>query len=219
MRSIWRTLRAVDRDIVLASAAVWLFGLSYGAIAVTDGLPVWLPVLASLLVIAGSSELLFAGVVAAGGNPIAAALAGLLVNARHLPYGLALPEGVLGRGWRRILGTHLMNDEAVVFALAADSRTRAAERYWQCGVGMLLSWPSGAIGGALAGSFIHDTNSFGLDAVFPAVILALIFPRLREPGVRRTALAGAAIALLAAPFLPAGVPVLLALAAVPVLGA
>lgn len=213
MRFIWRT----DRDIVLACAAVWLFGLSYGAIATTDGFPVWLPVLASLLVIAGSSELLFVGLVAAGGSPVAAALAGLLVNARHLPYGLALPEGMLGRGWRRMLGTHLMNDEAVVFALAASSPDRAAERYWQCGIGVLLTWPTGAALGALAGSFVHNTNSFGLDAVFPAVILALIFPRLRDARDRRTALAGAAIALATVPFLPAGVPVLLALVAVPVL--
>ena len=42
--------------------------------------------------LAGASEFLFIGIVAAGGNPIAAALAGLLVNARHLPYGLALPD-------------------------------------------------------------------------------------------------------------------------------
>jgi 4-azaleucine resistance transporter AzlC len=212
MRSIWRT---IDRDIVLACAAVWLFGLSYGAIATTDGFPVWLPVAASLLVIAGSSELLFVGVLAAGGSPVAAALAGLLVNARHLPYGLALPGSVLGRGWRRMLGTHLMNDEAVVFALAANDR--AAERYWQCGIGVLLTWPSGAILGALAGSFVHNTNAFGLDAVFPAVILALIFPQLRDARTRRTALAGAAIAIATVPFLPAGVPVLLALLAVAVL--
>lgn len=212
MRSIWRTL---DRDIVLACAAVWLFGLSYGAIATTDGFPVWLPAVASLLVIAGSSELLFVGVVAAGGSPIAAALAGLLVNARHLPYGLALPEGILpNRGWRRILGTHLMNDESVVFALAANGR--AAQRYWQSALGVLLTWPTGAIVGALAGSFIHDTNALGLDAVFPAVILALIFPQLSDARTRLTALAGAAIAFATTPFLPAGVPVLLALpAAIP----
>lgn len=214
MRSIWRTTRAIDRDIVLACAAVWLFGLSYGAIATTDGFPVWLPVLASVLVIAGSSELLFVGVVAAGGSPVAAALAGLLVNARHLPYGLALPDGILGRGWRRVLGTHLMNDESVVFALAANGR--AAERYWQCGFGVLFAWPAGAIGGALAGSFIHDTNALGLDAVFPAVILALIFPQLSDARARWAALAGAAIALATTPFLPAGVPVLLALLAVAV---
>lgn len=215
MRSIQRTLPTLDRDIVLACAAVWLFGLSYGAIATTDGFPLWLPAVASLLVIAGSSELLFVGVVAAGGSPIAAALAGLLVNARHLPYGLALPEGVVPKGgWRRVLGTHLMNDEAVVFALA--EKDQAAERYWQCGIGVLLTWPAGAVLGALAGSFIRNTNALGLDAVFPAVILALIFPQLREAQSNRPALAGAAIALATVPFLPAGVPVLLALLAVPV---
>ena len=74
--------------------------------------------------------------------------------------------------------------------------------------------PSGTVLGALAGSFVHNTSAFGLDAMFPAVILALIFPALRDRVSLRAALAGAAIALAAAPFLPAGLPVLLALAAV-----
>ena len=51
-------------------------------------------------------------------EPTTLVVAGLLVNSRHLPYGLALPPGVTGRGWRRLLGTHVMNDESVVFALA-----------------------------------------------------------------------------------------------------
>jgi len=46
------------------------------------------------------------------------------------------------------------------------------------------------------------------------VILALIVKDLRNPRTLRAALAGAAIALAAAPFLPAGLPVLLALPAV-----
>jgi predicted branched-subunit amino acid permease len=50
--------------------------------------------------------------------------------------------------------------------------------------------------------------------MFPAVILALIVPALRDRATVRAALAGAAIALAAAPFLPAGLPVLLALAGV-----
>src|SRR5260370_3372880 len=117
---------AVLRDIALACLAVLFIGLSYGAIAVASGVPVWVPAAQSVLVLAGASEFLFIGIVAAGGNPIAAALAGLLVNARHLPYGLALPDITgpevtgPGGGWRRLLGTHLMNDESVVFALAHD---------------------------------------------------------------------------------------------------
>jgi 4-azaleucine resistance transporter AzlC len=175
----------------------------------------WLPAAQSVLVLAGASEFLFIGIVAAGGNPFAAALAGLLVNARHLPYGLALPD-VTGRGWRRLLGSHVMNDESVVFALAQDDQDRKAAAYWACGLGVLLCWPAGAVLGALIGGAIRNTSAFGLDAMFPAVILALTMPALRDRATRRTAAAGAAIALAAAPFLPAGLPLLLALGAVAV---
>src|SRR5580698_10398513 len=112
MRSIYRTRidRALARDIALVCLAVGLVAVSYGAIAVASGFPLWLPMVQSVLVLAGSSELLFVGLVGAGGNPVAVAFAGLLVNARHVPYGLALEPGVTGNGWRRLLGTHVMND-------------------------------------------------------------------------------------------------------------
>jgi 4-azaleucine resistance transporter AzlC len=214
MSSIYRTLAGgVVRDIALTCLAVWFIGLSYGAIAVASGFPLWVPAAQSVLVLAGASEFLFIGIVGAGGSPIAAALAGLLVNARHLPYGLALPD-VTGRGWRRMLGSHVMNDESVAFALAQDDLPRKRAAYWACGLGVLICWPGGAILGALAGSFVRDTNAFGLDAMFPAVLLALIVPALRDRVTLRAAVAGAAIALAAAPFLPAGLPVLLALAGV-----
>jgi branched chain amino acid efflux pump len=215
MRSIWRTLdRKVLADIGLACLAVFFIGLSYGAIAVASGFPLWVPAAQSVLVLAGASEFLFVGIVAAAGSPIAAALAGLLVNSRHLPYGLALPPGVTGRRWSRLLGTHVMNDESVVFALAQPDPERKRAAYWACGLGVLVCWPGGAVIGGLIGSAVHDTSAFGLDAMFPAVILALIVKDLRDTRTLRAALAGAAIALAATPFLPAGLPVLLALAAV-----
>jgi 4-azaleucine resistance transporter AzlC len=212
MGSIYRTLAGgVLRDIALTCLAVWFIGVSYGAIAVASGFPLWVPAAQSVLVLAGASEFLFIGIVGAGGSPIAAALAGLLVNARHVPYGLALPD-VTGRGWRRMLGSHVMNDESVAFALAQEGLPRKRAAYWACGLGVLICWPGGAVLGALAGSFIKDTNAFGLDAMFPAVLLALIVPALRDRVRMRAAAAGAVIALAAAPFLPAGLPVLLALA-------
>ena len=215
MRSIWRTLdRRVLADIGLTCLAVFFIGLSYGAIAVSSGFPLWVPAVQSVLVLAGASEFLFVGIVAAGGSPFAAALAGLLVNSRHLPYGLALPPGVTGRRWGRLLGTHVMNDESVVFALAQPDLERKRAAYWACGLGVLICWPAGAVLGALIGGVIGNTNAFGLDAMFPAVLLALIVPALRDRVTLRAALAGAVIALAAAPFLPAGLPVLLALAGV-----
>jgi 4-azaleucine resistance transporter AzlC len=215
--SIYRTLAGGTlRDIALACLAVWFIGLSYGAIAVASGFPLWVPAAQSVLVLAGASEFLFIGIVAAGGNPFAAALAGLLVNARHLPYGLALPDMTgAGRGWRhRLLGSHVMNDESVAFALAQEDLPRQRAAYWACGLGVLLCWPAGAILGALIGRVIGNTGAFGLDAMFPAVILALIVPALRDRATARAALIGAAIALAATPFVPAGLPVLLALAGV-----
>src|SRR5579875_1551242 len=212
MSSIYRTLAGpVLRNIAFACLAVWLVGLSYGAVAVASGFPRWFPVVQGALVLAGASEFLFVGIIAAGGSPLTAALAGLLVNARHVPYGLALPD-VTGPGWR-LLGAHLMNDESVVFALAQDDPARGRAAYWACGLGIAVCWPGGAAAGAVLGGLVRDPNAFGLDAMFPAVILALIIPALRGRAALRAALAGAVIALAAAPFLPAGLPLLLALLA------
>lgn len=217
MRSIWRTLvpdvldRGTLRGIVAVCLAVGVIGVSYGATAVAAGLPAWVPMLLSVLVLAGGSEFLFVGIVGAGGSVPAAVLAGLLVNTRHLPYGLAVPD-VVGRGARRLLGVHVMNDEAVALAVAESEPERRRAAYWLGGVGVLLAWPAGAALGALVGSLVPDTAAFGLDAVFPAVLLALILPALAQPRTRRAALTGAVAAVLTTPFLPAGLPILVALA-------
>lgn len=215
MRSAWRTLGpGLSHGITVMCVSVGIIGVSYGAIAVSSGFPVWFPVLTAVLVLAASSEFLFIGIIAAGGSPAAAAAAALLVNARHLSYGLALPD-VIQPGWRRVAMTHLMNDESVVLALAEPVPARKRAAYWLCGAGMLACWPAGALAGALLGSAVHDPAALGLDAMFPAVILALILPALRDRGTRHAALAGAAVALATTAFLPPGLPELLALVAVP----
>jgi len=211
MRSIWRTL---DRETALGVGAVCLavgvIGVSYGATAVAQGFPGWLPVVLGTVVLAGGAEFLFLGILAAGGSPIAAVLAGLLVNARHLPYGLSIPDAV-GTGARRLLGVHVMNDEAVAMALAESDRTRRTAVYWACGLGVLAVWPLGAATGALLGTLVPDTAALGLDAVFPAVLLTLVLPALRDRATFGAVALGTAVALLGSPFLPAGLPVLLAL--------
>ncbi|GAA2081685.1 AzlC family ABC transporter permease [Streptomyces albiaxialis] len=215
MRSFWRTLGCGPlRDIGLVCLAVGLTSVSYGAIAVASGFPVWFPALLGLLVLAGSAEFMFTGILAAGGGVLAALLASLLVNARHLPYGLAIPEVTRDglSGWRRLVATHVMNDESVLFALAQHDLARKRAAYWACGLGVLVVWPLGAFCGSLLGAVIPDPDALGLDAMFPAALLALVLPALRVRGPRRAALAGTALALCLTPFLPVGLPVLLALA-------
>jgi 4-azaleucine resistance transporter AzlC len=224
MRTFWRTPRlpALDRDILrditMVCVADSLVGVSFGAIAVAGGLPLWVPVTMSVLVFAGGSQIAAVGVVLAGGSPVAAVAAGLLLNTRLLPYSLAVADLFTGRWPVRLAGAQLTTDETVAFALGQRDPARQRAAFWICGVSLFACWNAAVAAGAFAGSAIKDTGAFGLDAAFPAVLLALVLPSLTDRGIRRAAAGGAVIAVAATPFLPAGVPVLLALAALVLAG-
>ncbi|TQS27583.1 AzlC family ABC transporter permease [Microbispora sp. KK1-11] len=217
MHSLWRTLdRGTLRDIALVCLADAMVGAAFGAIAVSGGLPPWVPVVMSLLVFAGGAQFAAVGVVLSGGAPIAAVAAGLVLNARLLPFGFAIGDVLGGRWWTRLTGAHLMTDEAVAFVLRDGDPRRRHAAFWACGLGLFVSWNAAVVLGALAGRGIGDTAALGLDAAFPAVLLALVLPSLAERNVpnaalRRASVFGAAVAVAATPFLPAGLPVLLAL--------
>lgn len=94
---------------------------------------------------------------------------------------------------------------------------RSARRgFLAAGLGVFAFWNLGTLLGALGGDVLGDTDRFGLDAAFPACFLALLAPHLRTLPGRVAALLAGAIAVLAIPFVPVGVPILLgALAIVP----
>ncbi|MFI7410978.1 AzlC family ABC transporter permease [Streptomyces sp. NPDC049627] len=229
MRSFLRTpmmaplTRPPTAALVRDSALVWLasgvVGVSFGAIAVTGGLPVWVPVVMSLVVYAGSAQFSAVGVLLAGGGPVAAVATGLLLNARTAAFSLTVAD-ILGQGRvARLLGAHLVTDETVAFALAQSDPARRRAAFWISGLGLFAVWNLGVLAGALAGGALGDTSTYGLDAAFPAVLVALVLPALREgPAVRRSALLGAGLALVVTPAVPAGVPVLVALAGLAVYG-
>jgi 4-azaleucine resistance transporter AzlC len=214
MRTAERTpnLSQLVRDASLFWLAGGVVGVSFGAIAVTGGLPVWVPVVMSLVVYAGSAQFSAVGVLLAGGGPVAAAAAGLLLNIRTAAFSLAVAD-IIGRGrLARFMGAHLVTDETVAFALAQPDPVRRRAAFWVSGTGLFVIWNAGVLAGALAGDALGDTATYGLDAAFPAVLLALVLPALREDTrIRRAALLGAAAALAVTPAVPAGVPVLLAL--------
>lgn len=213
MRSIWRTLdAALLRDIATVAAGALVIGASFGAMAVAAGLDWWMPSLMSLLVFAGGSQFLAVGVLAAGGGVVAAVLGGLVLNARHLPFGLAVGDVFGSHPLAKIVGSHLLIDETTAFSMAQPDPRRARAAYWGCGVALFFTWNLGTALGAAAGQVIGDPGALGLDAAFPAALLALVLPSLRERTTLRAALAGAAIALATTPFVPGGIPVLLAVA-------
>jgi len=202
--------RGVIKAIVLVCLADGIVGLSYGSLAAAQGFPLWVPIALSTLVLAGASEFLFIGIVAGGGSPLTAAAAGLLVNARHLPFGIAVKD-LVGQGGRSLLGCHIMNDESVVFGISQPGLQQRRVAYWLCGLGIFAVWPLTVIGGAMIGRFIPDVSAIGLDAVFPAILIALIFPALRKRRTHIPALAGTALSVAVTPFVPAGMPVLFSL--------
>jgi predicted branched-subunit amino acid permease len=180
-------------------AADGLVGVSFGALAINARLPAWLPILLSLVVFTGAAQFVFLALLAAGGNPLTAVLPALLVNTRLVPLGYAVGD-LLGSGRaRRLLGCHLVVDETVAFATSKQFVT------WNCGVAI----------GTVAARALTDTTALGLDAAFPAVLLALVMPSLDSAASRLAGLLGAVVAALSTPLLPAGLPVLIALVAVP----
>ena len=213
-----RTLREDARDALALAVAVSVVAVSFGALATAAGLPLLITMAMSLLVLAGGAQFLAVAIIAAGGGPVAAVAGGLLLNLRHLPYGLAVADVVGDRWPAKVFGAHLLIDEVVAFSRARGSGARARRAYWTSGILLATFWNAGTLLGVVAGSAIPDPSVFGVDAAFPAALLALLLPALRRSDARRVGLASAVIAVAATPFLAPGLPVLAGLLGLAVAG-
>ncbi|HFJ4590301.1 TPA: AzlC family ABC transporter permease [Salmonella enterica] len=177
------------KAIFLVCLAVGVVGMSYGSLAMAYGFPLWVPFVLSIFVLAGASEFMFIGIVASGGNPLAAAAAGLLVNARHVPFGVTVRD-LVGTRAASFFGCHIMNDESVVFGLSQKTPEQRKAAYWLCGLGVALFWPIGTLIGAGVGKLL---------------------PAFKNRTTLIRGCSGAALSLAAVPFVAAGLPVLLSL--------
>ncbi|MDA1061576.1 MAG: AzlC family ABC transporter permease, partial [Chloroflexi bacterium] len=112
------------RSALVISAAVGVFGISFGVLAASAGLSVPKAMAMSLLVFTGASQFAAVSVVAAGGASSAAVGSGLLLALRNTAYGLALAPTLRGPAWRRALGAQLVVDETAAMALAQANADR-----------------------------------------------------------------------------------------------
>jgi 4-azaleucine resistance transporter AzlC len=159
----------------------------------------------SVFVFAGAAQFAAVSVLAAGGGVASAVSAGLLLNTRFLPMGLAVAPALKGGRLRRAIEAQAMVDASWALANRGDGFDR--EVMIGATLPQALCWWSGTALGALGGSLIGDPDALGLDAMFPAFYLALLIGEmdLRQTGA--SALLGAAIALCLVPFTPPGIPV------------
>ena len=202
-----RSVRHILQSAAPIAIAVFVFGVSFGVLAIAAHLPGWSVVLMSVLVFAGSAQFAALGVVTAGGSILTAILAGALLNLRYIATGMAVARSLPGGRLRRALLGQIVVDESYALAVAAGEPGRPERRtLLVVGATLYAVWVLGTLTGTLLGPVLGDPKRLGLDAAFPALFLALLWPMLSGRHAVRCALAGAAVALLLAPFTPPGIP-------------
>ncbi|WP_214650977.1 AzlC family ABC transporter permease [Brachybacterium halotolerans] len=197
-------------EIASIAGSVLLVGVSYGALADGAHLPLWFVLLLACTVLGASSELVFVGAIAGGASPVLAVVGALLLNLRNGLYGVSVAR-FLPRGATRLLDAHLVNDETAAYGLAQPDAGTGRRAFRVLGVAIAVAWPAGAALGVLLGRSVPDPSSLGLDAVFPAILLAMLIGVVRDLRTGGLALGGAAAAVAVTPVVATGIAPLVAL--------
>ncbi len=158
-------------------AGVIPFGAAYAVTARAAGLSLLDTQLMSLLVFAGGAQFSAAGLVAAGAGPWTLVATTLLINVRHVLYGLTLRATTPLRGWRRVVAAHLLTDEA--FGVHVAQGRGRAPFLLGAGLSLFVVWNAATFVGAVFAHQVPDPDAIGLDLVFPLAFLALLLPLMR----------------------------------------
>jgi 4-azaleucine resistance transporter AzlC len=203
----------VVRDAVSIGVATGIYAVSFGVLSVAAGFSVAQTCVMSLVTFTGASQFSFVSVFAAGGGVAAALPPALLLAGRNGIYALSLGAVIRGGPLRRAAEAHLVIDESTAMAHAQEDERAKRRAFLATGLAIFACWNAGTLLGALAGGVVGDPRDLGLDAIFPAVFLALLVPQVRGREAMGAAVAGAAIALVLVPVAPAGVPVMVSVLA------
>ncbi|CAL9313560.1 hypothetical protein SUDANB148_05110 [Streptomyces sp. SudanB148_2056] len=169
----------------------------------------------SLLVFTGASQFALVGALAAGGGAVTAAAGAFFLGVRNAFYGLRLSQLLALPRVVRPFAAQWVIDETTAVSLAQPTRRAARIGFLVTGLSLYVLWNLTTLLGALGADAIGDTKVWGLDAAGPAVFLALLAPMLRTGTERAVAALAVLLGLGLLPVLPAGVPVLVAALAAP----
>ena len=210
--------RCVRDEIVMTAlilgSAIGIFGIAFGVLSVNTGLTTLQTQCMSIFVFTGASQIAAVSIISTGGSQTTALIAALILAMRNGLYGLRLIPIITGSLPKRLLASQLIIDESTGMASAQVDRKDSFRAFWLGGVSVFIFWNLGTLLGSLIGASVGDPKNLGLDIVFPATFLALLMPQLTSTGRISIALIASFIALVATPFLPLGIPILLAALAV-----
>jgi branched chain amino acid efflux pump len=204
-----------------ALAPLWLgvipFAVAFAVTARAAGLSLLETQALSVLVFAGSAQFSAVGLIAAGATGFEIVLTTLLLNVRHLLYGLSLGRVFHLTRRQRPVAAYFLTDEA--FGVAASAKERSFPFLMGIELSLFTMWNLATLGGFLLGATLPDPAQLGVDLIFPLAFLALLVPLIRTRVELVVALAAGALAYALQQGLPGGLPILITGVAGSLLGA
>lgn len=200
--------RIVSASLMVGVAFV-IFGTSFGVLSVAAGASIAQTCVMSLFVFTGASQMSAVSVLASGGSVASAFGGAVLLAGRNAVYGLAMAPVIRESSFiTRLVGAQWVIDETTALT-SAEPQENKRMSFWVSAPILYASWNIGTLIGALVGSNINPSD-FGLDVAFPVMFTAMLAPHLATKTGRKAALFGGITTVVLAPFMPIGLPILVA---------
>lgn len=163
-------------------AGFCFLGMTYGIYMNVSGFSFWYPMLMSLTIFAGSVEFVTVNLLLGAFNPIQALVMALMINARHLFYGISMLDKYKDTGWKKFYLIFGMCDESFSINYTAEIPEDVDRGWFMFFVNLLnqFYWVLGATLGGVFGSLIHF-NTEGLEFVMTALFVVIFMDQwMRE---------------------------------------
>lgn len=178
-------------------AGFLFLGMTYGIYMSTSGFAVWYPILMSMTIFAGSMEFVTVNLLLGAFNPLQALALTLMINARHLFYGISMLDKYKGTGWKKFYLIFGMCDESFSINCSVDIPEGIDKGWFMFFVSLLNQcyWVTGATLGALFGTFI-TFNTEGLDFVMTAMFVVIFMEQWLKEKNHTASLCGIGLSVL-----------------------
>ena len=178
-------------------AGFLFLGLTYGVYMNVSGFNFLYPALMSLTIFAGSMEFVTVGLLLGAFDPLQAFAMTLMVNARHLFYGLSMLDKFRGTGWKKPYLIYGMCDESFSINYTAQLPPDVERSWFMLFVTLLnhFYWVLGSTLGGIFGSLLHF-NTEGLDFVMTAMFVVIFLEQWLKDSDHRSALIGLGLSAL-----------------------
>ena len=155
-------------------AGFWFLGITYGVYMNVSGFSFLYPMIMSLSIFAGSMEFVAANMLLGAFNPLAAFLMTLMINARHLFYGISMLDKFKNTGKKKFYLIFGMCDETFSINCSANIPKDIDKGWFMFFVTLLnhIYWFTGSTLGGILGSLVHF-NTKGLDFVMTAMFTVI----------------------------------------------